>query len=89
MIVAPEIANLKMVVYMIRRKITGKMYIGKTTRKLRERIWQHVYYNRSPSKSYIDNAIGEHGFDEFEVLVVEECTSKEELNEREKYWIKF
>lgn len=90
MFVAPEIANLKMVIYMIRRKKTGKLYIGKTTRKLKLRIRQHVYYaSKSPTNSYIDNAIGEHGVDEFEVLLVEECSSKEELNEREKYWIKF
>lgn len=90
MFVPPEIANLKMVIYMIRRKKTGKLYIGQTTRKLRCRIRQHVYCaKRSPTNSYIDNAIGEHGVDEFEVLLVEECSSKEELNERERYWIQF
>lgn len=85
----PEIALRKMVIYAIRYKIDGKTYIGKTVRTLKERISEHVRRGRFLKRpSYIDNAINKYGIDSFEILIIEECTTEDELNEREKFWIK-
>ena len=52
------------------------------------RITEHLYSSRSHhKKSYIDSAIGKYGIDAFEVSGVEECSTEDELNQREKFWI--
>ena len=81
----PEIAFIKMVIYMIRHKLTRKIYVGKTTRTLEERINEHL---RNSRNSYIDRSIKKYGFENFEVEILSKCDTIEELNEREKFWIK-
>ena len=74
-----------MVVYMFKNKIDGKIYVGKTKRKLEIRVKEHIYGVKG---SYIDSAIKKYGIKNFEVSILEECNSMEELNEREKFWIR-
>ena len=76
--------NKKSVIYYILNRINGKAYIGKTVRELWRRIKQH----RTRPESCIGDAIKKYGFENFSVFVLEECATPEELNEREKYWIK-
>ena len=82
-----EMLSKKNVIYKFEHLIEHKIYIGKTKRELIKRIKEHV----KPQKkgSYIESAIQKHGIESFDVAVVEECNNKDELNEREKYWIKF
>ncbi len=77
------------VIYKIQRKSDGKIYVGKTARTVDERMKEHTKKSRSTSNSYIDRAIVKYGIDAFEVSVIEECKTLEELNEREIYWIAF
>ena len=72
-----------MIIYIITNKINGKNYVGQTTRTLNERIAEH----RSCIKTAIGKAIQKYGWENFEVVVIEECTTIEQLNEREKFWI--
>jgi len=68
-----------MIVYEIKNKINGKSYIG-----------QHSSDELGPywgSGKLIKKAIQKHGIENFERLILESCSNKEELNEREKYWI--
>ena len=81
-----EVMLSKMVVYLIRYKGDGKGYIGKTARILRERIKEHIRSNRT--YSYVDNAIRKYGAENFEVTILDECLTEEELNAREMFWIK-
>lgn len=72
-------------IYMYENKLNHKKYIGQST-NIERRKWEHLKW---PSRySRFDNelqVIGEKGFD-FSIL--EEC-SVDQLDEREKYWIKY
>ena len=75
-----------MIIYKIVNKFNGKIYVGQTRRTLEERISEHK--RKSRRVSYIDRAIKKHGIESFEISIIEECSTIEELNEREKFWIK-
>ena len=80
-----EMLQKTMVVYKIQRLEDGKIYIGKTTRKLAIRIREHL--NDKRTNSYIDRTLRLQGIEAFDVSIVEECGTSEELNEREVHWI--
>ena len=61
------------------------VYIGQTTRTVEERMKEHLHR----VETYVERAIAKYGIDKFEVSVIEECATLEELNEREIYWISF
>ncbi len=84
-----EMLQKKMVIYKIERLSDGKIYIGITTKTLARRIKNHINAGHLKKYvSYIDNAIQLYGIEAFEVSIVEECGSEEELCAREIYWIK-
>ena len=74
-----------MIIYKITNKINGKAYIGQTVQPFKRRLSQH----RENRKSLIGRAIHKYGWENFTVEILERCTSREELNEREKYYIAF
>lgn len=69
-----------MLIYEIKNKINNKMYIGQYSRNDFESYWG--------SGNLIKAAIQKYGIENFEKTILEECSTKEELNEKEKYWIK-
>jgi len=68
-----------MIIYKTTNLITGKIYIGKDVKNNPSYLGSGVYICRSIKK---------HGKENFKKEVICECSSKEELNEKEKYWIK-
>lgn len=78
-------------IYKITNKINGKCYIGQST--LIEKRWSNhktTAYN-PVSKAYeypLYRAFRKYGIENFSFEVLEECNNLE-LNEREKYWIKY
>jgi len=68
-----------MIVYEIRNKINGKSYIGQRSANELGSYWG--------SGKLIKLAIQKYGKNNFERFILERCSSKDELNEREKYWI--
>ena len=70
------------VIYRITCKLDGMIYIGQTVRTIEERFQEHA-----KADSYIGNAIRAHGVENFSVEVIEECDTREQLNEREIFWI--
>lgn len=68
-----------MIVYKTTNLINGKIYIGQDL-------------NNNPnylgSGLMLNNAIKKYGKENFKKETIEVCNSKEELNEREKFWIK-
>ena len=82
----------KMLIYKITNTINNKIYIGQTTQTLSGRI--HNY--KSEVKFYKGNprpiilAMRKYGFENFCFEIVEDnIQTKEELDEREIYYIKF
>lgn len=69
-----------MIIYEIINKINGKSYIGQHSSDKIDEYWG--------SGKLIKRAIKKYGVENFEKIILEKCYNKEELNEREKYWIK-
>ena len=70
------------VIYKITNKINGKSYVGKTTTPLKQRLASHKC-----ADTVIGKAIRKYGWKNFSVEVLEECDTKEQLNERDFFWI--
>ena len=77
-------------IYKITNKINGKSYIGQTIQNVKERFYQHcaTKCSKAVSNMAIHRAIKKYGKSNFTVEVIEEIDSAN-LNDRERYWIKY
>lgn len=77
-----------MVIYKVKNKINGKIYIGQTIRDLNKRISGHIRESKleGGNKPFV-NAIKKYGIENFEWEIIDEATSLDELDEKEVYWI--
>lgn len=71
-------------IYITTNHINGKRYIGQKKYD-KEGAWK----NYLGSGIHLKRAIKKYGKDNFSKEIVEECDSKEKLDEREIYWISF
>lgn len=75
--------NVYGVIYKITNKINNKIYIGK--KKLNsEDFFNSKYYG---SGKCIKRALLKYGKDNFTRSIIRECSSDDDLNNNEKYWI--
>lgn len=77
-------------IYKITNTINGKFYIGQTIQNVKERFYQHcaTKCSKAVSNMAIHRAIKKYGKSNFTVEVIEEIDSVN-LNDRERYWIKY
>lgn len=76
-------------VYLIMNKINGKGYVGKTKRVLSQRLKEHVQHAKLDHiEMPLYAAIRKYGIDAFEIKILQECSTPEDLNVAEKEWIK-
>ena len=77
-------------IYKIENLINHKFYIGQSI-NIEERYKQHIYKafnsNELAYNSAIHQAFRKYGLENFKLEVIEECKI-EQLDERERYWIK-
>lgn len=79
------VKNKKIIgIYLIKNKINGKCYIGQS-RNIKARLNCHKSLF-SKTCVALFNALNKYGPENFEFLILEECTI-EDLNARECYWI--
>ena len=78
-----------MFVYLAENKTTRKVYVGQTCQSLEERKYMHVYDSKGGSALIFHKALRKYGIESFEWKQIDAACSKEELDEKEKYWIKF
>lgn len=71
-------------IYKITYNKDGRCYIGQSI-NIEHRLKEH---KNCEGQSYIHNAIKKYGLSNFTFEVIEEC-SRQELDEKECYWIKF
>lgn len=71
-------------IYQITNLLNDKKYIGK--RSCRCSIEKDKYMG---SGIYLKRAINKYGIENFEKRILEICYEEKELNEKEKYWIKY
>lgn len=73
-----------MIIYKAQNKINEKIYIGQTKDNLKKRIVDHE------RMGYIfHKALVKYGLQNFDISIIDLAKTKEELNEKERYWIKF
>lgn len=76
-----------MIIYKITNKINNKVYIGKTTRTIEKRWYQHCHCNNTSTA--IHNAIVKYGTDNFVIEQIDSAKTIEELNSKEMFYIKY
>lgn len=69
-----------MIIYKTTNLINGKFYIGKDSKN---------DPNYLGSGKILKKAFKRYGIENFKKEIIEECTSEDHLNERERYWITF
>ncbi|MGG3857131.1 GIY-YIG nuclease family protein [Metabacillus fastidiosus] len=75
------------VIYKLTNLVNGKVYVGKTGKKMEERLCWH--YNRSKTKNYpLCLAIRKYGWGNFECEVIDTGINEEELNLKESFYIR-
>ena len=82
--------NKTYLIYKITNKINNKIYIGQTKLSLEKRFYYHIYDSLKSQDVNIKlhNAIRKYGVENFNIALLEQCESKTQLDERERYWIK-
>ena len=77
-----------MKVYKLRNLINNKLYVGKTEKTLEIRLDRHLKKSKYKENRPLYNAFRKYGFENFVITLIEECSSKEQLKQRESFWIK-
>ncbi len=72
------------VIYKITNTQNNKVYIGQTVQEPNKRWKEHL---RKMSNRHLKSAFDLYGKEAFSFEVIEECHSKEQLDEREKFYI--
>ena len=88
--------NIKMsnLIYAYKKKSLNKIvYVGQTS-NLYQRHKEHTEYDpfNMNTKEYnypLSRGIRKYGIEEYELIILEENIPKEQLNDREKYWIRY
>ena len=74
-----------MIVYKVTNRINGKVYIGQTVQTLEQRWKQHCC--KSSGCKALHLAIEKYGSENFTVEQIDVACDREELNQKEQYWI--
>ena len=79
----------KIGIYQILNKINGKLYIGSTSESFRKRFNLHKYHLRNDKhkNSHLQYAWNKYGEESFEFSIIEISEIKEEVLDREQYYI--
>jgi group I intron endonuclease len=75
-----------MIIYKVKNKISGKVYIGQTIHTLETRKNTHLKMVEV-GKSKFYKALKSYGVDNFDWVVIDTATTKDELNQKEKQYI--
>lgn len=80
-----------MIIYKVTNLVNQKVYIGQSINSLNHRKKQHYKeskYHKNDT-TYFHNALRKYKEQDFIWEIIEELNSKEELNEKEIYWINY
>lgn len=88
-----QLKTTKNIIYVITNMVNGKKYIGQTTRTFNQRYkGSGIGAERvtgCETNSHLASALNKYGAKNFKVDIIEVCGCAEELNEKEKYYIKY
>jgi group I intron endonuclease len=74
-----------MCVYTVTNTLSGKTYVGQTTKLAGDRWYKHVWNKEG---SAISAAINKYGVDNFEFAVIDNAENIDQLNHKEDFWVK-
>lgn len=74
------------IIYKITNKLNGKVYIGKTTKTIEERKFEHER-KINVRGQVIYQAFRKYGLDSFDWDVIDSANDEDSLNRKEMYWI--
>lgn len=77
------------IIYKVTNLINGKLYIGLTTKNLEKRRKEHVKQVNNDSQLAFHRAIRKYGLDNFIWEVIDNAENKDELCNKEIYWISY
>lgn len=80
------------IIYKATNVVNQKIYIGQTTTSLQERIYFHIYraeHSLNITHTHFINAIRKYGKNAFTWEQIDQAETKEELDRKEIYWIKY
>jgi group I intron endonuclease len=78
-----------MIVYLVTNRVNGNRYVGKTIRTLERRWYEHITHSHGGSQEMaLYKAIRKYGAESFELSVLEECDTEEQLDIAERKWIR-
>ena len=80
-----------MLIYKITNKVNGKVYIGQTTKSLKERFKAHLDSSRCTSEAdhiHLYQAMNKYGTENFYIEKICDADTKEQLNKLEIFYIK-
>lgn len=75
------------IVYIATHRATLRSYVGVTTKRFHERISQHFTHGLYGGASFFHRALRKYGYEAFDFAVLSRCTSREAMNQAEKFWI--
>ena len=80
-----------MVIYCVTNILNNKKYIGKTVKTLSARKSGHLIRLKKGDYNHLHfySALLKYGIENFIWEVLEQCSSKELLESRERYWINY
>ncbi|MBO4400979.1 MAG: GIY-YIG nuclease family protein [Selenomonadaceae bacterium] len=85
-----ELLDMKNVIYVVKYRPNGMLYVGQTTQQLKRRMRQHIRGSLDTSRnSHLDSAIGKYGIGEFDLYVIMQCQTKDALDFWETFFIAF
>ena len=78
-------------IYKITNTLNDHVYIGQVIahKGIQRRFAQHIKLAESGANYKLSRAIRKYGKDNFTIESIDFANSKEELNQKEKYWIKY
>lgn len=87
-IINSDLGNQCNIIYKFENITDGKIYIGQTRKKFRERLAQHIWQTKN-NPSYFHKAINKYGIANFEIDILETVNDPDLLNGLEIYWIDY
>jgi group I intron endonuclease len=74
-------------IYLVKNKINGKVYVGKTQLSPEARFRQHCRDAFGKRAYYFQKAIKKYGADNFEITLLDVCDTSDKANKSEVYYI--
>lgn len=77
------------IIYKVTNLINGKIYIGQTTNPFEKRKWEHLNRAKLNWQQLLYKAIRKYGEDNFNWCIIDFAYNEDELDDKEKFWIKY